>query len=143
MLFLRDFLPGFSGFLSFVFLDVGQLNFEVFKVFLSGVERFFGFIESIVLFKEFIVKVFEDIKFVFEDTGGLLAEESLRITLGEEMCYGFGAEDDGGSILLSGGSVRRGWLGVGCVDGEGRFGFGLWLWLVLGDLFGLVGHLSG
>ena len=34
-----------------------------------GVERFFGFDEVVILIKVFIVKVFEDIEFVLEDTG--------------------------------------------------------------------------
>lgn len=82
MVFLGDLLSSFSGCLDFVFLGVDELNFEVLKLLFSGVERFLSLIESIVLIEEFIVKVSEDIEFVFEDIGGLLAEDSLRVTLG-------------------------------------------------------------
>jgi hypothetical protein len=81
MLFLWDLLSGFSGCFSFVSLGVDELNFEVLKLLFSGVERFFGLIESIVLIEEFIVKISEDIEFVFEDIGRLLAEYSLSVTL--------------------------------------------------------------
>jgi hypothetical protein len=69
VLFLWDLLSGLSGCLGFMFLGVDELNFEVLKLLFSGVERFFGLIESIVLIEEFIVKVSEDIEFVFEDIG--------------------------------------------------------------------------
>ncbi len=77
-------LCGFSGCFSFVSLGVDELNFKVLKLLFFGVERFLDLIdiESIVLIEVFIVKISEDIEFVFEDTGGLLAQYFLSVTLG-------------------------------------------------------------
>jgi hypothetical protein len=76
-------LCSFSGCLGFVSLGVDELNFKVLKLLFFVVERFFDLIDSksIVLIEDFIVKIFEDIEFIFEDTGGLLTEYFLSVTL--------------------------------------------------------------